>query len=79
MSENESNKENKGRTDTPARPYANDMEAVNRLRRQLTAIGKELMFTTIGDGIASSVVVNNADDLRKIRDYMDESLRWMEA
>ena len=38
LSENESNKENKGRTDTPARPYANDMEAVNRLRRQLTAI-----------------------------------------
>lgn len=38
LSENESNKENKGRTATPARPYANDMEAVNRLRRQLTAI-----------------------------------------
>ena len=38
LSENESNKENKGRTSTPARPYANDMEAVSRLRRQLTAI-----------------------------------------
>lgn len=38
LSENESNKENKGRTSTPARPYANDMETVNRLRRQLTAI-----------------------------------------
>lgn len=46
---------------------------------QTTAFGKELMFTVIGDGNASSVVIHNAEDLRKIRDYMDESLRWMEA
>lgn len=57
-----------------------DNESDNKLTIiQSTAFGKELMFTIIGDGIAVSAVVNNAEDLRKIRDYMDESLRWMEA
>lgn len=57
-----------------------DNESDNKLTIiQSTAFGKELMFTTIGDGIASSVVIHNTEDLRKIRDYMDESLRWMEA
>lgn len=57
-----------------------DNESDNKLTIiQSTAFGKELMFTIIGDGIVSSVVVNNTEDLRKIRDYMDESLRWMEA
>ncbi|MCB4877028.1 hypothetical protein [Bifidobacterium pseudocatenulatum] len=56
-----------------------DNESDNKLTIiQSTAFGKELMFTTVGDGTASSVIVNNAEDLRKIRDYMDESLRWME-
>lgn len=57
-----------------------DNESDNKLTIiQSTAFGKELMFTTIGDGIVSSVVIHNTEDLRKIRDYMDESLRWMEA
>ena len=57
-----------------------DNKGTNKLTiLQSPSFGKELMFTIIGDGIVSSVVVNNAEDLRKIRDYMDESLRWMEA
>lgn len=57
-----------------------DNESDNKLTIiQSTAFGKELMFTIIGDGITSSVVIHNTEDLRKIRDYMDESLRWMEA
>jgi len=57
-----------------------DNESDNKLTIiQSPSFGKELMFTITGDGIANSVIVNDVETLRKIRDYMNESLRWMEA
>lgn len=57
-----------------------DSESDNKLTIiQSPSFGKELMLTITGDGIASSVVVNDNETLRKIRDYIDESISWMEA
>lgn len=46
---------------------------------QSTIFGKSLMFTADIDGTMSSIVVNDADTLRKIKDYLDESIGWMES
>lgn len=46
---------------------------------QSTIFGKSLMFTTDIDGTMSSIVVNDADTLRKIKDYLNESIGWMES
>lgn len=57
-------------------------EGTNKLTiLQSPSFGKELMFTiTITDSdTATSVVVNDIETLRKIRDFLNESIRWMEA
>ena len=46
---------------------------------QSPSFGKELMLTLTDDDTATSVVVNDIETLRKIRDFLNESIRWMEA
>lgn len=46
---------------------------------QSPSFGKELMFTITDSDTATSVVVNDIETLRKIRDFLNESIRWMEA
>lgn len=55
-------------------------EGTNKLTiLQSPSFGKELMFTVTDSDTATSVVVNDIETLRKIRDFLNESIRWMEA
>jgi hypothetical protein len=55
-------------------------EGTNKLTiLQSPSFGKELMFTIADSDTATSVVVNDIETLRKIRDFLNESIRWMEA
>ena len=55
-------------------------EGTNKLTiLQSPSFGKELMFTITDSDTATSVVVNDIETLRKIRDFLNESIRWMEA
>lgn len=57
-----------------------DNEGTNKLTiLQSPSFGKELMFTITDSGTATSVVVNDIETLRKIGDFLNESIRWMEA
>ena len=57
-----------------------DNEGTNKLTiLQSPSFGKELMFTITDGDTATSVVVNEIETLRKIRDFLNESIRWMEA
>lgn len=57
-----------------------DNEGTNKLTiLQSPSFGKELMFTITDSDIATSVVVNDIETLRKIRDFLNESIHWMEA
>ena len=57
-----------------------DNEGTNKLTiLQSPSFGKELMFTITDSDTATSVVVNDIETLRKIRDFLNESIRWMEA
>ena len=57
-----------------------DNEGTNKLTiLQSPIFGKELMFTITDSDTATSVVVNDIETLRKIRDFLNESIRWMEA
>lgn len=57
-----------------------DNEGTNKLIiLQSPSFGKELMFTITDSGTATSVVVNDIETLRKIGDFLNESIRWMEA
>lgn len=56
-----------------------DNEGTNKLTiLQSPSFGKELMFT-ITDSDTATSVVNEIETLRKIRDFLNESIRWMEA
>ena len=55
-------------------------EGTNKLTiLQSPSFGKEFMFTITDSDTAASVVVNDIETLRKIRDFLNESIRWMEA
>lgn len=55
-------------------------EGTNKLTiLQSPSFGKELMFTITDSDTATSVVVNDIETLHKIRDFLNESIRWMEA
>lgn len=55
-------------------------EGTNKLTiLQSPSFGKELMLTLTDSDTATSVVVNDIETLRKIRDFLNESIRWMEA
>lgn len=57
-----------------------DNEGTNKLTiLQSPSFGKELMFTITDSDTATSVVVNDIETPRKIRDFLNESIRWMEA
>ena len=57
-----------------------DNEGTNKLTiLQSPSFGKELMFTITDSDTATSVVVNDIETLRKIKDFLNESIRWMEA
>lgn len=57
-----------------------DNEGTNKLTiLQSPSLGKELMFTITDSDTATSVVVNDIETLRKIRDFLNESIHWMEA
>lgn len=55
-------------------------EGTNKLTiLQSPSFGKELMLTLTDSDTATSVVVNDIETLRKIRDFLNESIRCMEA
>lgn len=55
-------------------------EGANKLTiLQSPSFGKELMFTITDSDTATSVVVNDIETLRKIGDFLNESIHWMEA
>lgn len=55
-------------------------EGTNKLTiLQSPSFGKELMFTITDSDTATSVVVNDIETLCKIRDFLNESIHWMEA
>lgn len=57
-----------------------DNERTNKLTiLQSPSFGKELMFTITDSDTATSVVVNDIETLRKIGDFLNESIRWMEV
>lgn len=57
-----------------------DNEGTNKLTiLQSPSFGKELMFTITDSDTATSVVVNDIETLRKIGDFLNESIRWMEV
>lgn len=57
-----------------------DNEGTNKLTiLQSPSFGKELMFTITDSDTATSVVVNDIETLRKIGDFLNENIRWMEA
>lgn len=57
-----------------------DNEGTNKLTiLQSPSFGKELMLTITDSDTATSVVVNDIETLRKIGDFLNESIRWMEA
>lgn len=57
-----------------------DNEGTNKLTiLQSPSFGKELMLTLTDSDTATSVVVNDIETLRKIRDFLNESIHWMEA
>lgn len=57
-----------------------DNEGTNKLTiLQSPSFGKELMFTITDSDTATSVVVNDIETLRKIKDFLNESIHWMEA
>lgn len=57
-----------------------DNEGTNKLTiLQSHSFGKELMFTITDSDTATSVVVNDIETLRKIGDFLNESIHWMEA
>lgn len=57
-----------------------DNEGTNKLTiLQSPSFGKELMFNITDSDTATSVVVNDIETLRKIGDFLNESIRWMEA
>lgn len=57
-----------------------DNKGTNKLTiLQSPSFGKELMFNITDSDTATSVVVNDIETLRKIGDFLNESIRWMEA
>ena len=61
-----------------------DNEGTNKLTiLQSPSFGKELMFTITdsdtGEVYLNSDGLNDIETLRKIRDFLNESIRWMEA
>ena len=46
---------------------------------QSPSFGKELMFTITDSDTATRVVVNDIETLRKLGDFLNASIRWMEA
>lgn len=57
-----------------------DNEGTNKLTiLQSPSFGKELMFTITDSDTATSVVVNDIETLRKIGNFLNESIRWMEV
>lgn len=55
-------------------------ESGNRLTiLQSPCFGRELVFSVSTDEAVSSVVVGDAEDLRRIRDYLTGSVAWMEG
>lgn len=46
---------------------------------QSPSFGKELMLTLTDDDTATSITIEDIEALRKIRDFLNESVRWMEA
>lgn len=57
-----------------------DNEGTNKFTiLQSPSFGKELMFTITDSDTATSVVVNDIETLRKIGDFLNESIRWMEV
>mgnify|MGYP007042487302 FL=1 len=57
-----------------------DNEGTNKLTiLQSPSFGKELMFTITDDDTATSITIEDIETLRKIRDFLNESIRWMEA
>lgn len=57
-----------------------DNEGTNKLTiLQSPSFGKELMFNITDSDTATSVVVNDIETLRKIGDFLNESIHWMEA
>lgn len=46
---------------------------------QSPSFGKELMFTITDDDTATSITIEDTETLRKIRDFLNESIHWMEA
>lgn len=57
-----------------------DNKETNKLTiLQSPSFGKELMFTLTNDDTATSITINDIETLRKIRDFLNESIRWMEA
>lgn len=57
-----------------------DNEGTNKLTiLQSPSFGKELMFTITDSDTATSITIEDIETLRKIRDFLNESIRWMEA
>lgn len=46
---------------------------------QSPSFGKELMFTITDSDTATSITIEDIETLRKIRDFLNESIHWMEA
>lgn len=46
---------------------------------QPPSFGKELMFTITDSDTATSITIEDIETLRKIRDFLNESIHWMEA
>lgn len=57
-----------------------DNEGTNKLTiLQSPSFGKELMFTITDSDTATSITIEDIETLRKIRDFLNESIHWMEA
>lgn len=55
-------------------------EETNKLTiLQSPSFGKELMLTLTDSDTATSITIEDIETLRKIRDFLNESIRWMEA
>ena len=55
-------------------------EGTNKLTiLQSPSFGKELMFTITDSDTATSITIEDIETLRKIRDFLNESIHWMEA
>lgn len=67
MNKNESGEEDKAKAPAPARPYVNDMETVNRLRRRLTAISADKNSGLITFKQASEKAVEAIEKTRDVK------------